>query len=56
MNVKLKKFSLKKPNVNITTGLRTIARKTIINNIPAAAKMVCNFTPIGVIAVAEMEE
>lgn len=56
MNVKLKKFSIVKPKVKITTGLKTITRETHgESNTPMPTTLLAAVTSPAVTGHAEME-
>ena len=55
MTVKLKKFSIVKPKVKITTGLKTITRESKgEKNIPLPSTLMSYGTPTTIVGVAEM--
>lgn len=57
MNVKLKKFSIVKPKVKITIGMKTIARESHSgDNVPLPAKLLSNGVPATIVGDAEMGE
>lgn len=56
MNIKLRKFSIVKPNVKITTGLKTITCETHgENNTPLPTTLLAAATSPTVTGHAEME-
>lgn len=57
MNIKLRKFSIVKPNVKITTGLKTITRESKgEKNVPSPSALMSDGTSVTIVGVAEMEE